>query len=189
MNTKWGIGPNRSRRVARRSRAGFTVLEVTIAAAILTLSVGAVTSMLATTNSLTRANAERSAALNAIHSTIERMRATEPSEVFARFNADPLDDIDLDDPGFQFDVEGLTPQRTDADGFVGEIEFPGDGVLLIEDFEDVELGMSRDLNGDGVIDGVDHGDDYSILPVRVRAEWLGASGNQQVEVVFVVSSR
>lgn len=169
--------------------AGFSIIEVSLAIMLVTLSVGAVTSAMATTKSLSRSNTDRALALDAAQSVIERMRAIEPSEVFARFNANPLDDLSLDDPGNLFQVRGLTVRRDDADGFVGEITFPGDGTVLREDLDDVELGMQRDLNGDAVIDANDHAADYTILPVRVRVEWLGTGGPQSLEIVFVISGR
>lgn len=42
---------------------------------------------------------------------------------------------------------------------------------LREDTVDPNLGMPRDLNGDGVIDGLNHASDYVILPVRIEVKW------------------
>ncbi len=183
---------NRNGTVVRRGRTGrraFTLVEVVVAVVLLTISVGSVAMTMTSTRSLSRSNDERTLALDAVQDVIEEIRATAPGEVFARFNSTPLDDLSAFDPGSDFTVRGLTPQRSDPDGFVGEVLFPGDGVELREDVDDPELGMRRDLNGDGQIDGLDHSLDYTVLPVRVRARWSGGGGAQELEVVFVVSER
>ena len=82
-------------------------------------------------------------------------------------------------PGGSFDVQGLRPLLDDPDGAVGAIVFPtmveaGD-LQLREDVALPELGMPRDLNGDGV-DALDHSDDYLVLPVSLEIEWLGSGG-------------
>lgn len=53
---------------------------------------------------------------------------------------------------------------------------------LREDFEDEELGLPRDLNGDNILDDLDHADDYLILPVRIRLEWQGVAGTRRFEL-------
>lgn len=53
---------------------------------------------------------------------------------------------------------------------------------LLETFEDERLGMPRDLNGDSIIDDLDHSQDYIILPVRVRVEWQGNHGSRSLEI-------
>jgi hypothetical protein len=49
--------------------------------------------------------------------------------------------------------------------------------------------MPRDLTADNKIDGADHASDYFVLPVRVRLEWKGASGNRILEIDTLVSAR
>jgi len=173
----------------RGIRGGFALLELMIAVGLLTLTVGAIAMALGSLKSLSRSSEERAIAQQAVQGVIEEIRATEPGEVFARFNSTVADDLDPDDPGDRFAIRGLNPLPTDADGFVGRITFPGDGVELREDFDDVELGMRRDLNGDGQIDGVDRAGSYTVLPLRVSAEWGGKGGWQRLDVVFVVTNR
>ena len=161
-----------------------------MALAILTISLGAVSSALARTKSLSRSNMERARAIQAVESVVESMRAEDPKDVFVRFNADLLDNPPTGlSPGDHFTIPGLRPRPGDPDGFVGDILFPGGGVILREDVVDIELGMSRDLNSDGVIDSNNHATDYTILPVRIRAQWIGASGEQGVDIVYVVTTR
>ena len=180
----------KGKRFCAKSVAGFTMFEAVIALAVLAMSIGSISSMLATTTSLSRSNKERALALEIVEAVIEDLRAEAPGEVFARFNATTLDDPATGvSPGDHFFVSGLTPQLDDPDGFVGDILFPGNGVELREDVVDVELGMSRDLNADATIDSNDHAGDYTILPLRVRARWTGASGRQSLDVVYVVTTR
>ena len=164
---------------------------------IMTLAIGSTSMTVGATKSLSETNKERAIALDAVENLIEEIRGVDPSEVFARYNATTADDLELDDPGSTFEVAALTPSRNDADGIVGVIEFPGDGVELREDFENAEMGMGsgplgvagRDLDLDGVIDGLDHSADYAVLPMRVRCEWEGASGVQSVEVTLVITGQ
>jgi hypothetical protein len=86
-----------------------------------------------------------------------------------------------------FDVPGLSPREGDPDGRVGEIILPvAEGVDGPELREDVAL---RDLNGDTVLDVVNHAADYVLLPVTVRLEWRGRSGPRQIELRTLLTRR
>ena len=114
-------------------------------------------------------------------------------EAFARFNSTAVDDLPNGDHLLgSFAVDGLRPRDDDADGLVGEIRFPdfvgaGGQLELREDSNDASLGMPRDLNADGVVDGVNHSGDYQLLPVVVRVEWLGRGGPASIEFKTVLS--
>ena len=58
---------------------------------------------------------------------------------------------------------------------------------LRENAVDTTIGMPRDLNLDGAVDALDHAGDYMILPVRVRVQWMGASGPRTVELQTQIS--
>jgi hypothetical protein len=120
---------------------------------------------------------------------IEELKSTAFDEVFARYNATTADDPAAGtSPGDDFAVAGLDPRKDDADGFVGSIEFPGTGTTLREDVQDAELGMPRDLNGDGPpLDADDHADDYRILPVRIVIRWSGQNGARTFQLVTVLT--
>jgi prepilin-type N-terminal cleavage/methylation domain-containing protein len=167
-----------------RSERGYTLVELMVAVMVMTITLGGIAISLATTVSVTRSNRESSKALDAAHGLVEALGAAEFAEIVPRYNAINGDDPALGaSPGNGFSVAGLKARPEDADGMVGAVVFPGDGVELREDFVDPELGMPRDLNGDGNIDGLDHTADYVILPFRVRVEWRGPAGNQRVELI------
>ena len=150
---------------------------------------GALSSSLMASLRLSTVNGETTLAIDGAESAIERLRSVPLQQVFFTYNANPEDDPgDPADPstvgsapGFAFDVPGLEPQVGDPDGRVGRIDFPGDGVELLENVDDPGLGMPRDLNGDAMIDSYDHSKDYVLLPVRVHLEWWGAAGHSELE--------
>jgi len=114
-------------------------------------------------------------------------------------------------PGHRFVVDGLTPLTNSPDGLHGQIFFPcemvtppapegegglgGGGLLggkpapppdpelqLREDIVDASMGVPRDLNGDSMVDDLDHSADYLILPVRIEVEWAGTVGERKLTV-------
>ena len=116
----------------------------------------------------------------AIEVEVEQLQAENFGDVFALYNG-----ADADDPGgvgtapgSGFLVDGLNLLVGDADGFAGEVFFPviDDASVLREDAEFAVMGMPRDLDGDGDIDGLDHSDDYQLLPVVVRVTWRTSTG-------------
>ena len=175
-----------SRYARSRARRGFSLLELIVAVTVLTIAAGAITSTLVVSTSLTHINRETTLAVEAAQSAVESLRAVGFDEAFARYNASPDDDPAGTAPGASFDVAGLFARAGDPDGRVGSIQFPGDGFVLREDLEDRELGMPRDLDGDGAVDALDHADDYGILPVRVRIEWTGEQGARSFELYTVL---
>jgi len=162
-----------------------------IAFTVLTIGFGAVMTSLVSTRALTATERERSLAVDAAASAIERLKGVDFDEVFSRFNSSGADDPEGDGsaPGEGFSVAGLTAPGDAAGGWVGTIEFPGGPLQIREDVEDEELGLPRDLNGDGDVDSFDHSEDYEVLPVRVRVTWIGPTGNQAIELVTVLTSR
>ena len=174
----------------RRAVRGFTLLELSITITVLVIGIGAVVSTIVASVAVDHTNREEQTALEAAQDAIESMKGAPFEEVFARFNAVPLDDpgVPGSAPGMDFAVDYLEVQAGDPDGFEGQVIFPGDGTELREDFVDAELGMPRDLNLDGLIDGLDHRTDYLVLPVRVRIQWTGENGNRQIDVVTTLAN-
>jgi len=181
----------RQRGTARAGhRRGFTLTEITIAVAVFGIAAGTTVYSLLQAKYLSWTNRERGIALEAAQSTMEELRGEDFHDVFALYNADPLDDPGPGPgPGPNFAVAGLNVRTGDPDGFVGEIQFPGDGIQLREDFADREFGTQRDLDLDGQIDAADHGDDYEVLPVRIRVRWRGPRGDEQVELITTLVER
>jgi hypothetical protein len=166
---------------------GFTLVERLVAATVFTLVAGGVLNAIVASTALNRTNRESALAMEAACSIVETLKATPLDEMFSRFDAsagnDPAAGVS---PGAAFEVDGLDPQTADADGFVGAISFPGGGAVLREDADDPELGMPRDLDGDGAVDAQDHAADYRLLPVRVTVQWTGKTGARSVELVTVL---
>ena len=154
------------------------------------VALGAVVSSLVASISLKNTNRESHVAMLAAESALERIRGETFANAFRMFNANPADDPGGAGtaPGNSFAVTGLSPRTGDADGRAGEIQFPGDGNTLRENVVDAGLGMSRDLSGDGVVDNADHSGDYVVLPVRVRVQWQGETGDRELEIVGTVVS-
>jgi hypothetical protein len=155
-----------------------------VVATILVLALSMMLSTLSGVGKLEPTNRETEGAQIAAANTLEFLRATPFDQCFALYNADPADDPAGAGtaPGASFAVPGLTARPGDPDGFVGEIVFPEIGAALREDVANRDLGMPRDLNGDGVIDNADHAGDYAILPVRIRLQWTGRNGLRTLEL-------
>lgn len=171
----------------RKDRAGFTLVEVMVTLVLLAVAMlGFSRSMVST---MVAADTDREVRLSteASRAVFERLSGAAFEEVFALYNSDPNDDPDGPGtgPGVNFDVEGLDPLPADPDGSVGRVWLPVVEVAgipqLREDVQMPELGMPRDLSGDGVIDDLDHSGDYVILPVRVELDWQGNGGPAEVE--------
>jgi hypothetical protein len=165
------------------------MLELMIAMVVFTIGFSAILSNLVTAMALRDASRGLAVATEAAQGVLEEMRTRPFGQVFALYNANPADDPDGpgSGPGSDFAVDGLAARSADPDGFAGEILFPGDGVQLVEGSGDLALGMPRDLNSDGNVDAADHADDYTVLPVRIRVEWRGRSGDQLVEIVTSIA--
>ena len=178
-------GRARSRGPDLRARAhrqrGFTLLELAFAITILAIGIAGISrAMLGAGRSGARSR-EADRAMQAARAMLERIQAEAFAQAFRSFNGDPSDDPSGSGtaPGASFAVTGLRSLPNDADGLPGEITFPTPSATSPELRENVtlaELGMPRDLNGDGNVDASNHATDYKLLPVRVRVRWQGADG-------------
>jgi len=168
-----------------------TLLEVMIAMVVLLVAVTGTMATISSVGVLTDSSHQSAVAFAGAQRTLEELQGVTFSEIFARYNSDPSDDVGMS-PGPNFTVDGLDPQKSDADGAVGEILFPvtdAAPTALFEDLDDSTFGLPLDLNGDGTIDGLDHSGDYQLLPVRVRVEWRDRSGNHFVELATILRER
>ena len=164
-----------------------TLLEITIAISVLVIGVvGSMQTMILLERGAERTR-ELDRATQAARQILERIQAEAFPEAFRRYNGDPTDDPGGGNaPGNKFAVPGLSARPDDPDGMPGEVIFPtppGLPGVLRENIVDSKLGMPRDLNGDGVIDGTTNcATTYKILPVLVRVRWVGTSGPAEVEL-------
>jgi hypothetical protein len=161
----------------------------------LTVAVGALSQSMIKAHELAKTTEEKQVALAAARQMAETIQDETFAEVFRRFNSDP--DDDPGGPGMAhgsgFEVAGLTLQDGDTDGLTGAIVFPtadlgGTAVALRENIVDPALAMPRDLNGDDEIDNLDHAADYDLLPVTIRVEWTGATGDRSTELHFLMAN-
>jgi hypothetical protein len=180
-------------------------VEIVVAMSVLVVAATIFGQML-----LRRLNLENAMAADAARVVLERMHNTAFLEVYRAFNQDPADDPlgKGTGPGHLFDVEGLTPLDNAPQGKAGTIVFPslqvqttvsgggaggkkvfGDGGTTVlqwqlrEDYQDPELGMPRDLNGNNVVDTANHSTDYVLLPVRVEVRWKNGANTRRFELV------
>ena len=64
-----------------------------------------------------------------------------------------------------------------------------DEFIAMREGRDAQLGMPRDLNGDGAIDSENHAKDYLLLPVCIRIEWRGLTGDREYELHTVLLNK
>ena len=182
-------------RHSKNNRAGFTLLEVLVGGVVLTLGAVGMAGAMLSSLTLQRCESEAALARVAAERAIEELSAVDFDDVYAVYNASTQDDAgrSVAARGAHFTVAGLRVRPGDADRNCGRVSFPtvtaGGVEWLREDVVDAPLGMPRDLNGDGVLDGMDHAADYSILPVRVRVEWCGARGDETFELETILCRR
>jgi hypothetical protein len=168
----------------RRHSAGFTLVEICIAAAVLAIAISGMLGALIAGFSLDRVNRESAIAQQAAQAALEQLQGLPFAEVYRSYNGWNGDDVGLTQVarGASFAVPGLDPQIGDGDGICGEVLFPtlvvGVVPQLRENVADDMLGMPRDLDGSGAVDALDHSGNYRLLPVRVRVQWRGAPGRR-----------
>lgn len=159
--------------MCHKKRQGFTLIEISVVMAILTVAVMFLTQVMLASRRLDPVSEETRVAAESARIRLEEMRALGLEELIAKHQ------------GATFDVEGLTPPPGRA--HVGEVEMPLVDGALREDLENAAWGMPRDLNRDGVIDTGDHATDALILPVTVRLEWASKTGRNGKRVLVLHS--
>jgi prepilin-type N-terminal cleavage/methylation domain-containing protein len=183
FDLKSGLGIRLARGSARK---GFTLLEVTLAMSVLVIAMMAISATTLRVHALRRENHDRAAAENAVRMIAERIQA-----VSRLARSDPAgwaqNVVAALNPGGQIGNQFPLPELTPIDGAtsVGSIT-----VVTSENATDAalgaELGMPRDLDGDGVVGNPDVTHTARLLPVIVRATWKGVTGKQVVVHPFYV---
>lgn len=186
----------RSHSLATR-RSGFALVEVAISLVIFTVATAMLLMMLRAGHGMRGQAKEEWCASTAAQVVLEEMRNGLFETIPLHYDADPFNDPG--GPGTShgpsFDVDGLSAAPDDPDGRVGEIILPvvnvGGEVApryeIREDIGDAALGLPRDLNGDAIIDSLDHRGDVAILPVIVRMRWKGRNGIRTMEFFTAVT--
>lgn len=171
-----------------RARRGMSILEVLVSISVLVIGLAGFLQTIVTTSSMESTTSEHAAAAAAARATLENMRSTPFSEIFARYNAFADDDPAAGaSPGAFFAIDGLREMPGAPAGQVGEIVMPVDpnapGVLR-EDRVAASIGFPADLdlNADGDLVDVDNTLDYRLLPVVVRVRWESRRGPQVFEL-------
>lgn len=168
-----------------------TLIEVMVAILVLTVAVFILSSTVTASVSHSIVKAEKTLAVEAAMSTIERLRALPQQDVFALYNTTPADDPygAGSGPGDTFDVEGLSPQPNGLGGFrpIGRVMLPGNGAALDESLVQPEFGLPRDLDGNLAIESGDCANRYIVLPITVRIEWQSRLGPRTFEMATMLS--
>lgn len=111
-------------------RRGTTLLELMVVMSVMLVAVSIFYQMVVSTKRLRVLNHENAVAIEAARKAIERMRNEAFADVWELYNADASDDPGGPGtaPGNRFEVEGLIPLPSAADGCVGEIMLPASWV-------------------------------------------------------------
>jgi len=161
------------------AKRGFTLIEVIVSGVIVVLAVAMLVTSLQYCSRAGQTAREKTIALNAARTMLERLRATPVRHIYLTYGPGGLE-------GPDFDVEGLRTADGDTDGHCGQLTFYG-----VESDSVPRVGLPRDLNGDGDADdsGADVTDNYRLVPIRVDVGWRGVSGNRNVTLYAIIGDR
>ena len=138
-----------------RAAGGFTLLEIVFTISILIVAVASTSAATVSLSAMRRQNRERSVAHNAASALAERVLSLARSQIdspgsWARNVVESV--CPAGAVGTSFDVPELDPQ--DGLAHVGSITFIADETRTDAGLG-VQLGMPRDLDGDGLATGTD----------------------------------
>lgn len=195
-----GLKGQRGMSVKSRRDAGFSLLEIVIALAVMAVALLGLASFISSSGQVEKENGNRSLAYNAARRMLEEMRSTTFADVFSTYKSGEtkntffVDGLPAGPWTGQWNnpVTGALQDRTDVQG---RIFFPvgTDGNLSENPAADpllaTELGMPKDLNRDG--DTSDTGlTSYAILPVKIVVTWRSTNGlMSEVKVVTYIAER
>jgi len=167
---------DRASTTRQRRRRGFALIELAIAISILMIGLVSVISASSRMHGLGHQNRERSLAQNALRSMSERIHARSQA-----LSADPdtwaQGLVAIYGPGGTFgdtfDVKGLN--LVPGARSVGTIQIITDETLDDQTIG-AQIGMPRDLDGDGVASNNNVSTTARMLPVVLQLQWVGPSG-------------
>lgn len=188
VGRRWRFTRDGAPRLGRKAtnRAGLSMLEVSLALTILVVALVATSASNARLTSLQRSNRDRNIAHNAVQTISETVQAISRDGIddtagWANHLAAALSNTGQ--LGNTFDVPGLAPVEGDA--HVGTITLLTDETRT-DAALGLELGMPRDLNGDGDALDTSAGTGARLLPVIVTLRWRGQNGVQRIVHPFYV---
>jgi len=173
-------GPGAPR--ARVGARGLALVEVTAATAVVTVAVVGLLGAMSASHLQAQLATDTSIAADAARKQASVMASKSFRQIFALYNAPTSDDPGGAGTGFgpNFAVPGLKARPGDTDGLPGKIVFPAggsSGEQVREDASGVaDLGLPRDLDGDGNVDDKNKAASYVLLPAKIVIEWQGANG-------------
>jgi len=171
--------------------AGFGLVDLCVALVVLSIALGVLVGAVFSGIRLTRTDEETAKASQALRTALARIGNLDPRDAFAILNADSSDDLAGQYASEYLDVgEHLFTDRH-GQTVTMLVTFPvpeGEPGVLREDLELPELGMPRDLDGDGDIDGANHASDAILLPLLLRLEWEGSAGPQSLQMATILGS-
>jgi prepilin-type N-terminal cleavage/methylation domain-containing protein len=154
-------------------RAGFTMIEVVLAMALLSIALLALMSGVISSMTLVEANRQDSLAMNAARDKVAEMSAKPFDKVFTSFR------------GHTFAVAGL---QAPGGGESGRVLFPMNGTNLSETVTDPTLLMPRDLNLDGDSNDSNVTVGHELLPVKVRILWETVQGPRTLDLNIILTN-
>lgn len=157
-----------------RSRAGFTLLEVMLACILMAVAVLGLMALIPTTAQMTETTEEGNLSMQACHQMSEAIRQYADKDfayVWRVYNSVSSDDPNGigTAPGAAFSIEGLLNATGTSD--VGSITFYTDETAVVD-----EVGLPKDLNGDGDANDTDVSGDFELLPYRMSVSWKDQRG-------------
>ncbi|MEM7235382.1 MAG: type II secretion system protein [Planctomycetota bacterium] len=140
-------------RQIKQNQHGFTLVEMITGLVVLSVSILGVSAVFIANQRTQETTLEEGTLAHAFRRTVEQMRG----DTFA-------DVVDLYD-GYTFNVSEI--------GGTGTVTVITDETATV-----AELGLPRDLDGDGSATNVDVSASYLLLPVKVDISWDGNYGTQ-----------
>ncbi|MCA8944453.1 MAG: hypothetical protein KDB80_17960 [Planctomycetes bacterium] len=168
--------------------AGISLLEVMVAVAVILLGFLALGQTIVTTHALKRTSEERRTVLSALRVVGEELRVM--AEDAAASDPDTWAQTIVDDLtsatrlGTMFSVRGLTPQVGHTT--VGEIRVVTSELTTDADLG-VEIGMPRDLDGDGDVNNSNVVSTATMLPMVITLRYRGLGGDRTIRRGFYVT--
>jgi len=159
--------------VTRTQPTGFTIVEVVMAMAMISVALLALMSTVISTMTLVEVNRQDSLAMNAARNKVAEMAAKPFDKLFSSFR------------GHTFPVAGL--QRGNGAN-PGRVVFPQTGNQLSETVTDRNLLMPRDLNLDGDASDNNVSTEYELLPVKIVIDWDTVQGARTIEFNIVLTN-